>query len=264
MSDTFNRPAVGVGPPRAQHGLVVGILAHRQRAGVRTATAAIAIGTLAIAEMVIYAAVKTLPERGGPMTTPATLPMSGQEQPRGHNRREAVGRALSATAMTALSTRVALAVVLVLVWASPARAAGPVGVGQLPNVAIDGQGTAHVVWLGTEPLSRSTNYCRVPAGATVCDRTQALQNPGGDTVLRPFIFTDGATVRVLSYRGGAPSVTGLFLWTSSDGGSTFGAPSRAGTLPVHDAIAGPGGAISVSNDAAGRSPTSACRPTAAW
>jgi predicted Kef-type K+ transport protein len=94
MSSTVNRPAVDVGPPRARPGLalalallaipgatiawdlpagglwiglplataalVLGIRARRQRAGVGPATAAIAIATLAIAQMVIYAAVKAL------------------------------------------------------------------------------------------------------------------------------------------------------------------------------------------------------------
>jgi predicted Kef-type K+ transport protein len=94
MSNTLNRPAVDVGPPRARPGLalalallaipgstiawdlpagglwiglplaaaavVLGVRARRQGLGVRTATAAIAIGTLAIVQMVVYAAVKAL------------------------------------------------------------------------------------------------------------------------------------------------------------------------------------------------------------
>jgi hypothetical protein len=94
MSDTLNRPAVDVGPARARPGLalalallaipgttiawelpagglwiglplaaaavMLGIRARHQGLGVRMATAAIAIGTLAIAQMVIYVAVKAL------------------------------------------------------------------------------------------------------------------------------------------------------------------------------------------------------------
>ena len=94
MSDTLNRPAVDLGPPRARPGLamalallaipgstlawdlpagglwiglplaiaalVLGIRARRQRVQVGIATAAIAIGTLTIAQMLIYAAVKAL------------------------------------------------------------------------------------------------------------------------------------------------------------------------------------------------------------
>lgn len=94
MSGTLNRPAVDVGPPRARPGLalalallaipgttlawdlpagglwiglplavaaiVLGIQARRRGLGSVTATAAIAIGTLAIAQMVIYVAVKAV------------------------------------------------------------------------------------------------------------------------------------------------------------------------------------------------------------
>jgi predicted Kef-type K+ transport protein len=94
MSGTLNRPAVDVGPPRARPGLalalallaipgttiawdlpagglwiglplaaaavVLGTRARRQGRGVRTATAAIVIGALAVAQMVIYVAVKAL------------------------------------------------------------------------------------------------------------------------------------------------------------------------------------------------------------
>jgi predicted Kef-type K+ transport protein len=94
MSGTVNRTAVDVGPPRARPGLalalallaipgstiawdlpagglwiglplaataiVLGIRARREQLGARTATAAIAIGTLAIGQMLIYVAVKAL------------------------------------------------------------------------------------------------------------------------------------------------------------------------------------------------------------
>jgi predicted Kef-type K+ transport protein len=91
---TLDRPAVDLGPPRARPGLalalallaipgstlawdlpagglwiglplavaalVLGIRARRQRVQMGIATAAIAIGTLAIAQMLVYAAVKAL------------------------------------------------------------------------------------------------------------------------------------------------------------------------------------------------------------
>jgi predicted Kef-type K+ transport protein len=94
MSDTLNRPAVNLGPVRAHPGLalafallaipgttiawdlpagglwiglplavaalVLGIRARRQQVRSGIATAAIAIGTLAIAQMVLYAAVQIL------------------------------------------------------------------------------------------------------------------------------------------------------------------------------------------------------------
>jgi hypothetical protein len=95
MSDTLNRPAIDVGPPRARPALafalallaipgstiawdlpagglwiglplataalVLGLRARRQRLGVGMATAAIVISTLAIAQMVLYVAITALP-----------------------------------------------------------------------------------------------------------------------------------------------------------------------------------------------------------
>ena len=217
--------------------------------GVRTATAAIAIGTLAIAEIVIYAAVKTLPEkrRTDDHSSNSSDVRAGAD-PRGHNRREAVGRALSATAMTALDSRRACRRARPRL-ASPARAAGPVGVGQLPECR-DRRSGHRARRLARDRAAVAVHQlCRVPAGATVCDRTQALQNPGGDTVLRTLHLHRRRDRARAPYRGGAPSVTGLFLWTSSDGGSTSArrvVPDAAG--PRRDRRSG--GAISVSNDAA--------------
>jgi hypothetical protein len=94
MSGTLNRPAVDVGPQRARPGLALvlavlaiagstiawdlpagglwiglplaaaaialGVRARRRRLGVGIATAAIAIASLALAQLVVYAAVKAL------------------------------------------------------------------------------------------------------------------------------------------------------------------------------------------------------------
>ena len=94
MSSALNRPAVDLAPPRARPGLalalallaipgttlawdlpagglwiglplaiaalVLGIRARRQQVGVVIATVAIAIATLACAQMVVYVAVKAL------------------------------------------------------------------------------------------------------------------------------------------------------------------------------------------------------------
>lgn len=94
MSNTLNRPAVDIGPPGARPRLALvtallaipgttiawdlpagglwiglplaaaaialGMRARRQGIGVRTATAAIVIGSLALAQMVVYVAVKAL------------------------------------------------------------------------------------------------------------------------------------------------------------------------------------------------------------
>ena len=100
-----------------------------------------------------------------------------------------------------------------------------------------------MAWKGTEALNVSVRYCRLPRGASVCDRSVTLPSPGGDTVLRPRVFVSGATVHVIAYRYLTPSLGNRdFLWTSTNRGDSFGAPVPVGNLPMGggEAVAGPG------------------------
>jgi hypothetical protein len=145
--------------------------------------------------------------------------------------------------------RVLGAAIAIAAGAAPvARADAPrsLAVGSRPDVAVDGVGTAFVAYLGNEPLHRSTHLCRLPRGATTCVSAVTLPSPGGDAVDRPHVFfAPPSTVRVLAYRYGTPTDRD-FLWTSTDGGRSFGPPIAVGTLPLSgDAAAGPGAGISI-------------------
>jgi hypothetical protein len=124
-----------------------------------------------------------------------------------------------------------------------------IGQGHVPGVAIDNGGTAYIAWNGTES-SASLNFCRLPRGAAACDRSGPIATPG-TSLSRPFVQVEGNVVRVLSYRYGFTSspFDGVLLFTSIDGGATFGAGVLVGSVPFYDAVAGPGTGISLITNA---------------
>jgi len=118
-----------------------------------------------------------------------------------------------------------------------------------PQVAVDSQGTAHVVWEedGSEPDSGITEYCQIPAGGTACTDYQSFQTPWyGETrvLLGP---TPGEIVLLQGGLNGR-----IYAWVSMDGGQTFsGGPngsagavagqlSQANLFPEEQAVFGPG------------------------
>jgi hypothetical protein len=157
-----------------------------------------------------------------------------------------------------------VAVLLVAPAGAPA-APFTLGAGRLPDVAMDGDGTAYVVWNGDEPIDTSLHFCRIPRDALIplhdCYYRTTLKSPGGDSVTRPHVFVSGITpnavtrqytIRVLAYRYGTPQGSHDFLWTSTDSGRTFGPPAPVGSLPLTgDAALGPGNSISIVTQAAG-------------
>jgi hypothetical protein len=155
-------------------------------------------------------------------------------------------------------------VTVALATASPAGAASPIviGPGRDASVAVDAGGTAHVAYNDNATADQRVHYCRLPRGSTTCGSAQTLTLPGS-TVSRPYVFTEGGTVRILAYRYGFPS--GSFgqdvLLTSTDGGDHFGQPVSVGTLQADDAVAGPGAGISIVSAAQSNSPAYQLVPT---
>jgi hypothetical protein len=135
---------------------------------------------------------------------------------------------------------------LFLLAAGPASAARfQIGEGKVPAVAVDPGNNAYIAWNGNE-IPASLNFCHVPRGATACDRRLTLPTQG-DSLTRPVVQTDGEVVHVLSYRYGlsGPRFDGVFLFTSTDGGVTFGPGVMVGDVPIYDAVSGPGTGISL-------------------
>jgi hypothetical protein len=115
------------------------------------------------------------------------------------------------------------------------------GAGQQPDVAIDSSGTAYIAWNSTD--GNTLYFCRLPESASSCSPTTLPVRDYASA--RPAVFVNGSTVQVLTNRCcSAGSQTELF--TSSDGGVTFGSPVVIGNLnPSGDAVYGPGNGISM-------------------
>ncbi len=122
-----------------------------------------------------------------------------------------------------LARTLAAVATLALALAAPAAAApfqlSPTGAD--PDVAVDGSGTAHVVW--NQPStegSDATVYCQLPRGATTCSRFQNLI-PAGEK-----LFDSAGPRVVLAPDGRIVVATGrccgqIWRFVSSDGGQTF-------------------------------------------
>jgi hypothetical protein len=140
----------------------------------------------------------------------------------------------------------AVLVALSLVSATAAQAQPfAIGQGHVPGVAVDNEGTSYIAWNGTES-NASLNFCRLPRGAAACDRSGPIATPG-TSLSRPFVQVQGSVVRVLSYRYGFTTspFDGVLLFTSTDGGASFGPGVLVGSVPFYDAVAGPGAGVSL-------------------
>ena len=150
--------------------------------------------------------------------------------------RNAVAPPLVATVLVAVS----------LVTSSTAHAQPfAIGQGHVPGVAVDNEGTSYIAWNGTE-FNASLNFCRLPRGAAACDRSGPIATPG-TSLNRPFVQVEGNVVHVVSYRYGFPTAPfdGVLLFTSTDGGASFGPGVLVGSVPFYDAVAGPGAGVSL-------------------
>jgi hypothetical protein len=112
------------------------------------------------------------------------------------------------------------AVVLCALAPATANAGTPftVGEGDAPHLAVDGSGTAHVVWVDNSP---KMFYCQVPRGAQACAAPpRVIDQPGTGGVA--YVVHLGSTIHLVSPN--YPQQTTV-LWTSTDGGATFAGPT---------------------------------------
>ena len=135
-----------------------------------------------------------------------------------------------------------------------ASAAEPVWLGSGSDVkaATSPDGTTHLVWHAGSP--RQYVYCRIPLGASACDRTETWSSPGGPSSLNatePGVFAlsntriviaqywcCGDTTHVVASDNGGDSFTPLEFLAGQDG--TPGAVGRRGT---GESVYGPGDTI---------------------
>src|SRR3954471_10515563 len=152
--------------------------------------------------------------------------------------------------MPTIARTISAAVVLALA-VTPAAAADPFTLGpsdslrDAPDLAVDNAGTAHVVY----PESRDTiRYCRLPRGARSCASEARFPAPDGfDAGVGPQVALGDAGRVVVAFHGrsGDPRNSGTVTLAavSNDGGATFAPPAEVGTGRLHDAVIGPGNAL---------------------
>ncbi len=130
-----------------------------------------------------------------------------------------------------------------------AAAAPPViniGSGYAATVTVDPVGTGYVAWVGPESNVTSLNFCRLPRGAATCAVNTTIETLG-TSLSRPFVIVANNVVHVLSYRYGLTDgrFDAVFLYTSNDGGVTFGPGQQVGTTPFSAAVLGADGTVSL-------------------
>ena len=141
----------------------------------------------------------------------------------------------------------AVAAVACLACADAASAAGIVlGKGRNPDVAIDENSTAHVVWDSVDEGSNDRLfYCQIPRGASSCKNTQALIPPLEAIGPVTHVFAPGGNRIVIASVRCCGNVEGTHVTESTDGGLTFGPFRRIGDYERPEGVLlGPGETLS--------------------
>jgi hypothetical protein len=145
---------------------------------------------------------------------------------------------------------VLLALAVAPASADAANIAFPVGTGDMPQLAVDGSGTAFVVWnRKTGGLTNVVDFCKVPRGQQRCSASLEL-TADQESFSPPHVFLTGpSTVKIISTRCCYTGPNQTMMFTSTDGGASFGAPQLIGSLDASgDAILGPGNVAYVVTD----------------
>jgi hypothetical protein len=123
-----------------------------------------------------------------------------------------------------------------------------IGQGRLPALAVDAAGTAYVSWWESD-VDSSLFFCRFPRGATACDAGAASSIPvHGDGLTPAPVVVSGSRVVAVALRYVNEASTlgpfGLFAYTSTNGGVSFGPGHVVGSVPIFDSVPGPGDTLS--------------------
>ncbi len=102
--------------------------------------------------------------------------------------------------------------------------------GHAPRVAVDGSGTGYFTWTNPGASSSDTfHYCRLSSGGSLCDATFAYNDGKEDVNGGYTLFPGDGRVLLLDARCCTPYAL-KEVWTSSDGGKTFGSPVSPGSM----------------------------------
>jgi von Willebrand factor type D domain len=127
---------------------------------------------------------------------------------------------------------------------SPSNGAGaPLALGSAPSVApavaVDGSGTAYVVW---QQSPTKLSFCKLPGSAPGCRPvTIQVANPAGDQFDGPpSVMLEPGHIYVLNVVAGSSDLDGINEWVSTDGGTTFSLePHAVGFVGGNAEPAGP-------------------------
>lgn len=106
----------------------------------------------------------------------------------------------------------------------------PAGAGTSPRVAVDANGVGYLTWAQT--TSSTLHYCRLPATTTACTAPFSYADADQDVVGGYALLPGDGRVLLVDARGVSPAIRKL-LWTSADGGVTFGAPTQIAGMAVN-------------------------------
>jgi hypothetical protein len=141
-----------------------------------------------------------------------------------------------------------LAAVAALLLAPATASAFKIGDGEWPGLTVDAAGTAYIAWTGPGDPAL-LRFCRLPRGATACDRraAAAIAAPGTSVGDRPFVTVSGNRVVVIIHRHGGtvPGFRALYRFTSVNGGASFGPGVVVGQATAFEGVTGPGDTFSV-------------------
>lgn len=155
------------------------------------------------------------------------------------------GRRAAAPLHAAAALLAVLAALLIPTAAAQAAGITVATDGSGAGIAVGADGTGHVAFASADkagyPSNHDYSYCRLPRGATTCSPRIRLATPGNlDTFGKARVLVDATRVIVVGNVccGGSE---GVYAWTSTDGGASFGAPKKlSSSMWVGDAILGPG------------------------
>jgi hypothetical protein len=121
------------------------------------------------------------------------------------------GLALAIVAGTAAGASAATPKVFTLAPAAPENTPGP----NKPDLAVDGQGNAYVVW--TDTGTNTIHFCKIPSRGTGCVVSQTFPETATLTGLDAHVLVGPAAGEVVVIDDGSP----ITDYVSMDGGTTF-------------------------------------------
>jgi len=114
------------------------------------------------------------------------------------------------------------AAAVLLVLAASAVAGAPITLsanGVHPQVVVDTQGTADIVWEGQNADANTMQYCQIPAGGSAC--VTRLSFPGVDA--RILLGAAAGEVVLIDRADSGSTPEAINVWVSADGGRSFDA-----------------------------------------